>query len=150
MKNTSERVYMTPRTTFVVLLFLPPSWSCHERKTPSAFSARGSELLSVSREVGVYVHDEGKDRTYVSQLIIAETSSSSPLHVSALLFCKAEANAQAVIINFYSNKQSRLITSPFPRRSQRESEREEPHAGFVLHFALKKETGRGYNARLCV
>lgn len=70
--------------------------------------------MSVSRgEVRVYMHDEGKDRTYVSQLIIAEILPT-PLHVSALLFCKAEADAQAVIINFYSNKQSLLITSAPP------------------------------------
>lgn len=107
-------VRATPRTTFVMLLLLLPSWSCHERKIPSALGARGSELVSVSRgEVRVYMRDGGKDRTCMSQLIIAETPPT-PRLVSALLFCKAETDAQAVIINFYSNKQSLLIPSAPP------------------------------------
>lgn len=73
-------VRATPRTTLVMLLLLLPSWSCHERKIPSALGARGSELVSVSRgEVRVYMRDGGKDRTCMSQLIIAETPSPPPV-----------------------------------------------------------------------
>lgn len=80
------------------------------------------------------IHDQGKDRSDVSLLRIAGAPDNTPQHVSALPFYNALADARAVIIHFYPNKQSLLITPhqhPPIHSLQPQSERDVSHLGFV-------------------